>query len=307
MKRIIALLVAFIITLALASCTESREGVKENASVEETPGISESPEKEEPEKTVPFKLDETPTIEKQVIFDEGGIKITALELDYSGFSGPSVRVNIENNSGHYISLKSKDSAVNGAMVGTNFTIDVSEGATEENGIVFSKADLEVYGITTLEDLEFGLLISNSLNWDTLADVSSIVIETNAPKTERILPEGFNKTVYDNGGIRISAKVVNKASELLGAKVYFCVENKTDKSITTHAREVKADTTAINPTFTETVNAGKYVISEMEFMDSELRLLRIEKAGELSMKFVISDPETKETLLETENITFSLEN
>lgn len=307
MKRIIAFVIALILALGLVSCTESEKPDKETEEIEETADTSVNNEKEETEKTVPFKMDSTPTIEKQVILDEAGVKITALELDYTGFSGPSVKVVIENNSGHYISLKSKDSSANGAMVGTNFTLDVSEGATVENGIVFSKADLEVYGITVLEKLEFGLLVSNSLTWDTVADVSSIVIETTADKTERTLPDGFDNVIYDNGGIKITAKVTKKASELLGAKIYFCVENKTDKNVTVHAREVKADSTAVNPKFTEIVNAEKYAIGEMEFMDSELKLLRIDNASEISLKFAVADPETKETLLETENVTFSLEN
>ncbi|MBE6563556.1 MAG: hypothetical protein E7660_07450 [Ruminococcaceae bacterium] len=310
MKRFVCMLVVLSLLL-LVSCTgkdipgvTKQESGTVDSSTEEKGG-NESEETEKTEKAVPYTFDKTATIEKQVLVDENGIKITAEEIDFSGFFGPKIVALVENNTSRDVTIQARDGSVNGGMVETNFTFDLIAGEKSREEIRFAKSDMELYGIAAVECLEFGLLVSDSRNWETVLNVDNITVNTSAEKTEWNYLEGYDEVLYGGGGIKICLNKKAAPSTPVGTKLTVGIENKTERSLNVKANGVKLDGISVGSVLTAEVLPDKTVVLEMSFSEWELKSLNVNGAKEMSLKFTVSDADTKETVFETEEITVYL--
>ncbi len=308
MKKINLIIIAVLALVFLVSCVGNEiPGVtkpNEGASVSDTKERSDN--SESTEKVKPYDFEKEATIEKQVLVDENGIKITALELDYSGSFGPKIMMQVENNTERDVMIQSRNSSVNGAMVESNFTFDIIAGESRREAIRFAKSDMELYGIEVVEKLEFGLLISDSRNWETIVSVDSLCVTTSAQQTKENHLEGYDTELYNVGGIKICLKKKAAPSTPVGTKLLLGIENKTEKALKIQTTNVILDGVSVSSAFSGVVLSDKTVIDEMAFSEWELSSLNVSGVKELSLKFVVSDPDTKETVLETEKLTVSLE-
>lgn len=299
MKRIILIFTAFCILL-LSACASSDVPLNNEPRETEAAESAETEEKKEV-----FKIDDGATIEKQVLLDRQGIRITALSLDYSGFFGPQIVALVENGSSHNITVQSRNASVNGAMVESNFTLDIPAGESREDTVRFSESDLEIYGITVVNELEFGILISDSQNWETVVSAEQIRVVTSAEPVETELLADYSEEVYNRGGIRICAKKEKQALSPLGVKIFFGIENNTERSLKVQTRQVAVDGTALSSAFSSQLLPQKTSVGELSFSEWELSSLNVEGAKQVSFRFVITDPITKETVIETEALTLEL--
>lgn len=108
-----------------------------------------------PTEPTSVKIDET------LLIDESGIKITAKRLDFSKSSGPALIVLIENNSGSDITVQCRKSSVNGYMIETIMSENVSNGKKANASITFKRGDLETCNISTIADMEFNFTAFSS--------------------------------------------------------------------------------------------------------------------------------------------------
>lgn len=300
MKKIILTVVLLVCLVFVCSCSEKGKisiGNSGETKVDDS-------ETKAAEQIVPFTVDETPIIEKQVILDEKGIKITACEIDYAGIFGPELVTVVENTSERNITVQTRNSAINGAMVSSNFTMDIRAGESKENTISFSEEDMELYGITTIEEFEFGILISDSVNWETILSVESVCIKTSAEPTESDLLESYS-TLLDNAGVYVCCKKDIATLEQLGAKIHLGVKNTTEKSIKVYTTDVAVDGRAVRASFSSVVAPAKTLVGKLGFSEWELKSLGIDGAEEVSFNIVIMDEETKEIILESGKINISL--
>ena len=306
MKRFVCMLVALSLVL-LASCAgkDIPDVQKQDSGAEEVISEKESEETEEKVEKEIYTLDETPTIEEKVIVDEKGIRITALKLDYSGSFGPRIDMLVENNTNRDVMIQSRDSSINGAVVESNFTFDIAAGDSKNEDIRFAKADMELYGIKAIETFEFGILISDAGNWETIVSVDAITVETSAEKTEHDHFAGFEDVLYENGGVKICVNKTRKPSTLIGTELTVGFENNTERDLKIKASDVVLDNAAVSSAFSAIVPAGKTVIKEMTFSEWELKSLNVHDVKKITLNFIMTDPETKETVFETEEITVTL--
>lgn len=96
---------------------------------------------------------------EQVVFDEGGIKVT-----YVGIREGTIWVNfaffIENNTDQERRVTSDNCSVNGLMMGDRFVETVSAGKKANTDIRVPGYELEDNGIATIETLEFTLTVKD---------------------------------------------------------------------------------------------------------------------------------------------------
>ena len=100
------------------------------------------------------------TLAETVMVDEGGVKITATCLTYTGYS-VDLELTIENNSGKNLSFVSGSlgyscNSVNGYMVNDGYlNCDVANGKKVNDTISFSCDALILYGIDEIANMEIG--------------------------------------------------------------------------------------------------------------------------------------------------------
>lgn len=70
---------------------------------------------------------DAPTIDETLILDEKGIRITAKSIDYDDWFEPEIKLLIENDSDTDLTIQCRNASVNGYMVDTVFSCDVSSG------------------------------------------------------------------------------------------------------------------------------------------------------------------------------------
>ncbi len=118
------------------------------------------------------------SISQTVLYNEGGIKITAVDFSTSSnIYGPQIRVRIENNSGRNITVQCRNTTVNGYTFGTYdslMSINVGNGQKATGPITLMNSALKNYGITRVRDVTTSFYIFDMDNYFSRATVTNPV-------------------------------------------------------------------------------------------------------------------------------------
>ena len=110
----------------------------------------------------------------EVIFEENGFKMVFRDIDYKGsYSGPQLKVFLENKTDYNVIFQVKDVSVNGFMVKPVFSATVASGKVAYDAITFFSEELEKNGIESFNEVEFKILIFDSYSWDNILESSVI--------------------------------------------------------------------------------------------------------------------------------------
>ena len=112
----------------------------------------------------------------EVLVETNGIKIVGkgLSADDSVW-GPGLILYIENNSDQNITVQVRDVSVNGYMVESMMSEDVTIGKKAITAVQFFSSDLEENQITDITDVELYFHVFNLESWDTIYDSDVINI------------------------------------------------------------------------------------------------------------------------------------
>lgn len=118
------------------------------------------------------------TIERQVVFSQDSIIITATGIEFnSSFIGPEIKFLIENNTEENIIVQARNVSVNGYMVDTTMSAEVSSGKKTNDSLTIDNSSLEECGIEDIAYIDFSFNIFNDDSWDDFIDTEMIHIET----------------------------------------------------------------------------------------------------------------------------------
>lgn len=95
---------------------------------------------------------------EQVVFDEGGLKVTCTGIEDISSGGVKFNFSIENNTNQECRVIGDNSSVNGLMMGNSFVVPVSAGKKANTDIKVQGYKLEENGIEIIETLEFTLTV-----------------------------------------------------------------------------------------------------------------------------------------------------
>ncbi|MBQ7033553.1 MAG: hypothetical protein IJN25_07850 [Clostridia bacterium] len=207
MKKLLIGAVSLILSLSLVACGNG--GASEKTNVGATLEA----------------FDTGATIERTVLYDENGIKITANELTYSSFSA-ELSVTMENNSEKDLTImygtSSCPNAVNGCMISDGYLhCEVTAGQTKTEEVSFSFISLNTYGITSIADIEVGFDISND-EMDSLY-TGTVKIKTSASNTYDYSENRYQK-IIKNGAFanEFDCKVNYFSENRLYEKYNICI-------------------------------------------------------------------------------------
>ena len=269
------------------TAAETKEAAKETA--EET----KAPE------TEASKAEDS--IEEQVILDEQGVKITAKALDKNDVMGPAIKLLIENESGHDVTVQTRNASVNGYMVDTMLSADVVNGKKSNESLVFSSGDLKNAGISTIADMEFSFHVFETSSWKDIFDSDQIQIKTYAADTYEYAFDDSGEVAYEGDGIKVVIKGLNTEDSILGPGLVIYISNESDNAITVQARDVSVNGFMLDPIFSSEVMAGKHALDSVTFMSSQLTDNDIENIEDIELSFHIFDTKSWDTIKDTDTI------
>lgn len=114
------------------------------------------------------------------LVNQDGVKITLIGgLDTkSSYFGPELKLRVENNSGHNITVQSRKTSVNGCTMddfGAIMSIDVTNGEKAYGTFTLYSSKLEDAGITTIKTIKTSFHVFDSDSWNNLFDTDLITI------------------------------------------------------------------------------------------------------------------------------------
>ena len=292
MKHFISFSAVIVSVLLLCSCNNETSSVStdithnwtsasETSTTASVPSAAQSTNiqtsLEIPTEPTSVKIDET------LLIDESGIKITAKRLDFSKSSGPALFVLIENNSGGDITVQCRNSSVNGYMIDTIMSENVSNGKKANASITFKKGDLDTCNISTIADIEFNFTAFSSDTDERYLENTKINLKTSAASSYEYKFDDSGDLIYDENNIRIIAKGI--ASKNLRTCIVVYIENNTDTDWTVQVRDTSVNGFMINPVFSPVVSGGKRLIGFISFHDSELAENDIDEINEVETSFI----------------------
>lgn len=296
MKKQTLALICILLSLLLVACTSALD-----TSNDKTPANSPV----SPNSTTPSPSKEV-TIEEQVIYDAGGIRVTAVSLTNDSFLGPAVKVLVENNSDKNITVQARNCSINGLMVEPMFSCDVAASKKANDTIAFMSSELETANITVIKEMEFYLHIFDSDSWEEIANSPVITLTTSADSAyvQTFNTDGF--VAYENDGIKIVVQKLNSSDSFWGSDVYIYAENNTGSNITIQGRDVSINGFMVDPIFSCDIAAGKKAYDTITFFESDLTDNGITDITELEIKFHIFNSDSWDTITDTQAITITFE-
>lgn len=298
-KKFIRITSLLLVLVFLVSCSPSSEK-KELGKVEEskTTEISDVEKNTtEAEKEVAGSLFET--VENTLLFEQDGIKVTAVEIVDEDIWGKGLKVLIENNSDIDIKLYLESLVINDYMISDLFSAEVASGKKTNEVINLVSSELKESGINKVAKIDMAFRATKE-DWSELFITDLITLKTSEfEKYKQVkLDEGLE--LLNQDGIRIVGKYVSEDT-IWGAGVVFFIENNSGQNITLRASDVSINGFMVDAIFSADVLDGKMILDDMSIFKSSLEDNNIEKIEQIELKFKIINPENYNTILETEPI------
>ena len=245
------------------------------------------------------------SIEEQVLVDQGGIKITALEIVDDSIWGKGIKVIIENNSDKSIGVGCNALIVNNYMITDLFSSSIAAGKKSNETIYISSSELEEAGIENIGQVEIYFKIYDAENYNTIFTPEVMTIKTSdfTNMDTEITTKG--EVLVDQDGIKIAGRYVDQDS-FWGKAVLLDIENKSGKNVGINCDNMSINGFMVTPYFSSTVYDGKMAISDITIMSSDLEDNKIEKIEDLEVIFNIYDIETYDTIIQTNPISFKVQ-
>lgn len=244
-------------------------------------------------------------INEQVLIDRDGVVITAKEFTKDSIWGDGIKLLVENNTNQNLSISCRDLIVNHYMISDLFSCSVAAGKKVNDTLTLSSSDLKEAGIQTIAEIEIAFHVYDSDSWDTLFDSDLVTIQTSEYGNVEYTPNDSGVELYNNGQIRIIGKYVNEDT-IWGTGIILYMENNTSQKITIQARNLSVNGFMLTPFFSETICPERMALGEISLLSNEMEENGIEKVEEVELSFHIYDNKTYDTIIDTDPISFTIE-
>lgn len=244
------------------------------------------------------------TIEETVLFEREGVRVTAQGIDNDDFWGKALNVLIENDSDKNIGIQCNSLVINNYMITDLFSASVAIGKKSNEAITLYSSSLDAAGIDTISEIAVSFHVFDDDSYETLFDTEEIVIKTSAYGTVEQPALDDGNELLNKGGIRIVGKYVDEDT-FLGTGVLLFLENKSEEDVVVQCNNMSINGFMVEPLFSTRVNQGRMALSTIEILDSDLDKNKITEVQEIELVFNIINPESYETIYDSDPITFSV--
>ena len=244
------------------------------------------------------------TVEETVLVDDGGIRITAKELDVKNLMGPSLKLLVENDSDRDLTVQCRNASVNGYMIETTLSVNVTSGNKANASLVFSNSGLSACGIQEIADMEFCFHVFNTDSWETYFDSPKVQLLTSIADNYAYSFDDSGELAYEGNDVRVVIKGLAENGSILGPGILAYVENNGSSDITAQVRNVSVNGFMVDPSYSCEVCAGKRALQNITFMKSQLEENGIEAIKDVELSFHVFDSDSWDTIVDTETVHLS---
>lgn len=273
------------------------------AAVKSTEPAQTLPAETEPVQTKPVSSDAD--LPETVIYDENNIKITVTDLSYEEDWGYSLYFYIENNSDQNITFTSDQMAVNGITMDVFTYISVNAGKKANEEAFIYEEYVTAANITQIASIDcWDAYIYDSDSYEDLYDVPFTIVLPGMENYEQpINSEGV--TLVDQDGVKIVAQ------ELIpdgydGYYVTMYLENSTGKKINVEADGVYVNGFMTDGWMYQNLYADTVGYGMIDISSTDLETNNITDITEVAFSIEVLDLESYETILETDEITLTID-
>ena len=246
---------------------------------------------------------EQATIEETVLWDEEGVKITALGLE-KGSVGVELKMLIENNTDVNYTVQCRNASINGYMMETSMSTEVAAGKKASSKVTFMKRSLEACGITTISDIELSFHVFLTDDWGTAFDTPQIALTTSAFEDYVYTFDDEGEVLFEGEGVTIVLKGLDKEASFMGPGVVLYIQNDSDRNITVQVRQESVNDYMVPGSMSCEVAAGKRAIDDVTFYTKYLEESGIEAIEKVELSFHVFDTASWDTVVDTDLVTMS---
>lgn len=313
MKRLnkflgVVLVISVFVAMAMASSSTDSSSTKAVSGEETTGSVSEAASEDvtvEESETTTAVAAQLPKIEQQVLVDEKGIKITALEYSTDDIWGDGIKVEIENNTKKDLTVGCNALIVNDYMITDLMSASVAAGMKTKDTINLSSTQLKAAGINNIGQIEIYFHIYNSETYKTVLDTGCVTVKTDLYDKMDKVPQDEGYELYNDKGIRIVAKYADEES-FWGKAVVLYIENNSKNNVTIQLKNFSINGYTVDPLFSSTIYKGKKAIDEITLLSSDLEEKDIDKIEEVQLAFNIMNDKNYKTIAKTKALTFKVD-
>ena len=304
-KMLLTLLLALVMVVTTA-CSGS-EDVKAPASVNGDSSVTsnnESADSSSGNKTEDNVVAEI-TVAETVLYDVDGVKVTATGYE-EGWTGPEIKILVENNSDKNVLITSDSVSVNGYMMPfAALYAEVAAGKKANETLSLMSSELDRSGIDVLAELQFYLQIQNPETWETVATSELVTLTTSAAPYEQPVDDSGD-VLFDSNGIRIICKGL-KQDIIWDGTVVFYMENNSGKEISIYAENVSVNGFMQDVGLWSDLRPGTKLIDGMSMIDlSDLEIEGIDQIDNIEFNLRVVDANTWEDIVTTDVLTLNFE-
>lgn len=247
--------------------------------------------------------DTTLTIPETILYDAGGVKVTATGYE-DGWMGPEIKVLVENNTAGNVLVTADAVSVNGYMMPfASLYTEVAAGKKANDSLVLSNSGLEQSGIDVLAEIQFYLDIQNADTWDVIDTSDLLTLTTSAAPYDQSVDDSGD-VLYDEGGIRIVCKGL-KQDIIWDGTVVFYLENNTGRNISVYAENVSVNGFMQTVGLWSDLRPGTRLIDGMSMIDlSDLAIESIDQIENIEFDLRIVDADTWDEIVTTDMLTLN---
>lgn len=245
----------------------------------------------------------TVTIDEQVLFEQGGIAVTATEYVTDSIWGDGIKLLLENNSDKDITVGCNALMVNDYMIRDLFASSIAAGKKSKETLYLSSTQMKAAGIENVGKIEIYFHVYDSSTYETVFDTECVTIQTSEYANMDTMPNDAGTELYNQDGIQIIGKIVDENS-FWGTAILLYLENNSGKNVGISVDDMSVNGFMVSPFFSTTVYDGKKAIDDITVFSNDLKENGIEAIEEVELKFHIYDADSYSTISDSEPITFS---
>ena len=242
------------------------------------------------------------TVPETTILDENGIK--AVVKGYGNYRSELMSldrvllIDVTNGSERAVSFGLGNCSVNGVMTDAQYFLGVLPGETVTFPAVFDEAPLEFFGVTTVAEYEFSVVLEDADTSETILETEPVQIRTSAYEGFDFSFDDTGAVLYDGGGVKIIAKGTEK-TEYFGTVVNLCVINSSDRNLDFAVAEGSVNGQEAEMFGGDMVRSGKRLFNRISFEEGN----QPETVETLTVSFTLFDWDTGDQVIEkTEPVT-----
>jgi len=236
-------------------------------------------------------------------YKENGISVSVTDISYEDVV-TKIDFHLINETDAPVRVGTANLSINGFMCTDNLFCEVPANSEQTGTLEISNEWFGKMQIEVIKDMEFVVKVYDIDN-NEIQQSDILRFKTNAPFTYRQKYDDSGFEIYNENGVKISARILQKSAHSDDLELVFYAENNTESAISVMSYDVLVNNLPVEPLFVLSVAAGKKAVDTMLFYESDLKQNNIDHIETVTARFKAFN-EKLETVFNTETVNIPID-